>query len=151
MIAAVLDLHIGTRARAEAFDQVRGGLLDRHDVVDHDPLAALDAEAGEGPGFELLLIADDVIDFLHRREARRIDLRRAAGDDDLGLGAFAARPPDRLPGLAHRLAGHRASIDDHRAGKPGGARMLAHDFGLIGVEPAAEGDDLKVGHWRLLT
>jgi hypothetical protein len=29
--------------------------------------------------------------------------------------------------------------------------MLAHDLGLIGVEPAAEGDDLDIRHWRLLT
>ena len=25
--------------------------------------------------------------------------------------------------------------------KPGGAGMLAHDFGFVGVQPAAEGDD----------
>jgi hypothetical protein len=29
--------------------------------------------------------------------------------------------------------------------------MLAHDLGLIGIEPAAEGDDLDIRHWRLLT
>ena len=60
--------------------------------------------AGEGLGFELLLIADDVIDLGHGGEARGIDLRRAAGDDDLGVGPLAARLADRLPRLAHRLA-----------------------------------------------
>ena len=34
MIAAVLDLHIGAAARAEAVDQMAGGFGDRHDVVD---------------------------------------------------------------------------------------------------------------------
>ena len=69
MVAAVLDLHIGPRARAEALDQMRGGLAHRHDVVDHDALAAVDAEPGEGLGLELLLIADDVIDLVHRRRS----------------------------------------------------------------------------------
>ena len=151
MVAAVLDLHIGARAIAEALDQMRGGLAHRHDVVDHHPLAAVEAEPGEGLGFELFLIADDVIDLVHGGEAGRIDLRRAAGDDDLGVGPLAARPPDGLPRLAHRLGGHGAGIDDHRRRQPGGGRLLAHDLELVGVEPAAESDDLKLRHWRLLT
>ena len=93
---------------------MRGGLAHRHDVVDHDPLAALDAEPCEGLGFELLLIADDVIDLVHGGEPAGIDLRRAAGDDDLGVGALAPRAADRLARLAHRLRGHRAGVDDHR-------------------------------------
>ena len=154
MVAAVLDLHIGAGAIAEALDQMPRSLLDRHDVVDRHALGAVDAEPGKGTRLELLLIADDVIDLVHRSEAGRIDLRGAAGDYDPGVRPLAARLTDRLPGLTHRLRRHRAGVDDHRVGQPRGARMRAHDFGLIGVQPAAESDDLDIPlleHWRLLT
>src|SRR5262249_9700716 len=94
----------------------------------------------------LLPIADDVIDLVHAGESFRIDLRRAAGDDDLRAGPRAPRAPDGLPRLPHALAGHGASVDDHRLAEPGGARMLTHDFGFVGIEPAAEGDDLDIWH-----
>ena len=35
--------------------------------------------------------------------------------------------------------------------KPGVGCMLAHDLRFIGIEPATEGDDVEIGHWRLLT
>ena len=101
MVAAILDLHIGAGLRAEALDQMTGGLLHRHDVVDLDPLGIAAAEREEGRALRLLLIADDVIDLVHGGKARRIDLRGAAGDHDLGLRILAARPPNSLPRLAH--------------------------------------------------
>ena len=146
MVATVLDLHIGAGAGAEALDQMRRRLAHRHDVVDHDALAALGAETREGFGLEFLPIADDVIDLVHGGEAGRIDLGGAAGNDDLCLRPPAACLADRLARLTHGLGGHRASIDDHRVGQPGGAGMRAHDFGLIGVEPATEGDDVDIRH-----
>ena len=128
------------------------GLAHRHDVVDRDLLAALDRKRLEDRGFRLLLIADDVIDLVHGGEAVRIDLRGAAGHHDLGVGAHPPRPPNSLARLAHGLGRHRAGVDDHRVAHSGGVGMLAHDFGLIGIEPAAEGDDLDIrGHGRLLT
>ena len=125
---------------------MRRRLAHRHDVVDHDALAARDAETREGLGFELLLIADHVIDLVHGGEAGGIDLRGAAGDDDLCLGPLAAGLADRLPRLTHGFGRHRAGIDDHRVREPGGVGMRAHDFGLIGVEPATEGDDVDIRH-----
>ena len=77
MVAAVLDLHIGAGMVAEALDQMARGLAHRHDVVDGDALGSLDAEPGEALGFELLLIADDVIDLVHRGDrASRSALNR---------------------------------------------------------------------------
>jgi hypothetical protein len=151
MVAAVLDLHVGTGAIAEALDQMAGGHLDRHDVVDQDTLGRFAAQALEGPALGLFLIADDVIDLVHGSEAGRIDLRRAARHHDLGLGALAARLPDRLPRLAHGLCRDRAGVDDHRVVEARGVDMLSHHLRLIGVEPAAEGDDLDIRHSRLLT
>jgi len=31
-----------------------------------------------------------------------------------------------------------------------GVGLRAHDFGFVGIQPATEGDDLDLGHWRLL-
>src|SRR5205085_2446355 len=55
-------------------------------------------------------------------------------------------PADRLARLAHRLAGHRAGVEHHRVGEPVGGRLLADDLALVGVEAAAEGDDVDVLH-----
>ncbi len=112
---------------------------------------ALEPEPREGLGLDLLLIADDVVDLVHGGEAGGIDLRGAAGDDDLGVGPRAADLADRLARLAHGLTRHGASVDDHGVAEPRRVRMLAHDLGFIGVEPAAEGDDLDIRHGRLLT
>ena len=128
MVAAVLDLHIGARLGAEAFDQMASGLAHRHDVVDRDLLAVFDTKPSEGRALRLLLIADDVVDLVHRGEAVWIDLRRAAGHHDLGVGAHPARLPDRLPRLAHGFSRHRAGVDDHRVAQTGGVGMLAHDL-----------------------
>ena len=46
------------------------------------------------------------------RNALGLELDRAAGGDDAGLGAVAARAADRLAGLAHRFGGDRAAVDD---------------------------------------
>ncbi len=146
MIAPVLDLHIGAGAAAETLDQMRCRLAHRHDVVDDDALAVANAEFRERFRFELLLVADHVIDFFHGGEAGWIDLGGAAGDDDLGLGAVAAGFSDRLSRLAHGLRRHRAGVDDHRLREPGGVGLRAHDFGFIGVEPATEGDDVEIRH-----
>ena len=76
----------------------------------------------------------------------RVDLRGAAGDDDLGFRMLTARLANRLPRLAHAFRRHRAGVDDHRGPEPGVAGMLAHDLGFVGIEPAAEGDDLDLRH-----
>ena len=94
----------------------------------------------------LLGVADDVIDLGHRREALRLDLRRAAGDDDARSRVLAAQPADRLRRLAHGLGGDRAGVDDDRVVEPGLCGVPAHHLGLVGVEPAAERDDAGIGH-----
>ncbi len=152
MVAAVLNLHIGSRPAAEALDEMSGGFRDRHDVVDDDTLGAADAEAGEGGSLHLVVVADHMVDFRHVREAGRIDLRRAARDHDLCVRPRPPRLPDRLPRLPHGFRRHRAGVHDHRVGEARGARMLAHDLRFIGVQPAAEGDDVDIRHgWRLST
>src|SRR5690606_28243605 len=69
-----------------------------------------------------------------------------AGDDDARLRVVAPRLADRLLGLPHRLAGDGAGVDDDRSAfqcaKPRRVGFAAHDFRLIGIEPAAGGDDL---------
>ena len=72
----------------------------------------------EGRGVRLLGIADYVVGLDHLRESFRLDLGGAACDDDLGAGPLAARLADRLPGLAHGLGRHRASVDDYGAVEP---------------------------------
>ncbi len=112
MIAAILDLDVGTRARAEAVHHVQSCFLDAHDVVDGDTLEVRLGEAAECSGLHFLGVADHMIDLGHVGELLGLDLSGAAGDDDAGVGAIAARPADRLPGLAHGLARDGAGVDD---------------------------------------
>ena len=142
MIAAVLHLDIGARAPAEARHHVRRGFAHRGDIVDLDArqLPARDFE--EGRGARLLGIADHVVGLDHIREGAGLDLRGAAGDDDLGAGPLAARLADRLPRLAHGLGRHRAGVDDDGAVEPGLLGKLLRHLALEAVQPAAERDDL---------
>ena len=90
VIAAVLHLHVGACARAEAVDQMPGGLAHAHDVVDLNPLGGGGRELSERLGPDLLGVADDVVDLGKRGKALRLHLGRAAGDDDARLGVLAA-------------------------------------------------------------
>src|SRR5262249_37539426 len=48
----------------------------------------------------------------------------------------------RLARLPHRFGGDRAGVDHHGVGEAGSGRLAADHLGLVGVEPAAEGDDV---------
>src|SRR5207244_11746195 len=110
--AAVLDLHVGARPRAEAVDQRVRGLAHRHDVADGHARAVSQVQGAESAGVHLLGIADDAIDLRHVRKAARLDLRRAAGYNEARTRALALEPADRLAGLADRLGGDGAGVDD---------------------------------------
>ena len=99
---------------------------------------------GRLPAFRLhlLVIADHEIDFAHRGEHVRVHLRRASRHDDAGGRVFAARLADCLPRLAFGFRRHRAGVEDDGIAEPRRFGMGAHHFRLIGVEAAAEGDDL---------
>src|SRR5204863_1609420 len=82
----------------------------------------------------------------HGRERLRIDLRRAAGDDQLGARPLTPRLADRLPRLANRFAGHRAGVEHHRVGQAVLGRPRPDDLALVGVQPTPERDDVDVAH-----
>ena len=96
---------------------------------------------GPGARIEFLLVAEHAIDLGHRREQLRLDLRRAAGDDDARVRPFALEAADALPRLAHGFRRHRAGVHHHRVVEAGRAARADH-FRLGDVEPAAEGDDV---------
>ena len=116
-----------------------GGLAHAHDVVDAHPAELRLRQQGARGG--LLGVAEHEVDLVHGREAGRVDLGRAAGDDDAGVRVFAASLADGLAGLANGLAGHRAGVEDDGVADAVGLGPGADLLGLIGVEPAAEGDD----------
>ena len=64
-------------------------------------------------------------------------------------GLFAPDAADALARLAHRFCRHRAGIDRDRVIEPGGARVAADDFRLVGIEAAAKGDDVDA-HCRTI-
>src|SRR5690348_16459908 len=69
-----------------------------------------------------------------------VQLRGAAGHQDLRRGAAAVRVTDRLARLAHRFVGHGAAVDDDPVLA---CRSRARDrLAFSEVEPAAEGDSL---------
>src|SRR5262249_60720340 len=76
-------------------------------------------------------------------------LRRTARNHDGRIGMLALELADRLARLPHRLRRHRAGIDDDGIGEPGRLRLATDHLALIGVEPAAEGDDVDA-HWAAL-
>src|SRR5690606_12005330 len=75
--------------------------------------------------------------------------------DDACLRVVATRLADRLLGLAHGLAGHGTGVDDDRPAlqftKASSRRLAPHHFGFVGVEPAAEGDDVDAARRLFLT
>src|SRR3546814_4538038 len=86
----------------------------RHECVDAHRLAGW----SEAARVQLLAVADHPVDLGHRRIGRWIYLRRAAGDDNLGVRAPAARTADRLPCLTLGLGGDGAGIDDDGIAQP---------------------------------
>ena len=132
VVAAVLHLDEGAGVALERLDQMRAGLLDRHDVVDDRLRRVIDAErgarVGPGGGAELFRVTEDAIGLGHGGEGLRLGLRRAAGDYDLRLRILAAQRPDGLPRLAHCFRRDRAGVDHHRVGDTGALRLAADHF-----------------------
>jgi len=141
MIAAVLDLQERARPAFETFDEMPGGFAHRHDVAHERHLAKL----REGLGQHLLLVADDRVDFVHFGIARRRDLGGTPGHDELCIGTFSAQASDRLPRLTLCLGGHGAGVDHDGVRETSLGRIAAYDFGFVGVETAAKGDDVDHG------
>src|SRR3546814_17294075 len=79
-------------------------------------------------------------DLGHGGEACGIDLRRAAGDDDLGVGVLAPRLADRLARLAPGLAGAGAGVHDAGVVESCSLGVAARDLVFVGVEAEAAGD-----------
>ncbi len=135
MVAALLHLDEGARPSGEFRDQMRRRLARRHDVGDR-------VRRVRRPAFrmELVLVAKHAVHAWQVAPGLRVDLCRAAGDDDPRPRPLACRAADRLTRLAFGLGRHGAGVDDHRVGQTG--RMAADDLALVGVQPAAEGEDL---------
>ena len=68
---------------------------------------------------QLVMIADDVIDLLHRLPLLRRDLRRAAGDDDSGLRIVAARAANGLACLPFGFGRDGACVENDGVIEPG--------------------------------
>ena len=143
VIAPILHLHVGARALAEAGDQMPRRLPHAHDVVDLHARAARQRQPRKRFRLELLDIADDVIDFCHRGECFRLCLGGATRNDQSRARLLALQAPDRLPRPPHRLARHRAGVDDDCGAKARGRCMRRHHVALVRVQAAAERDDAR--------
>ncbi len=148
-----------TNARARpssAVDEVRRGLPHRHDVVDRDLFLAAEPErrrveriAGVAPGRrdELLLVAERRGRLRHGGKRVRLDLRRAAGDDDARVRPLAREPADRLRACRTASAVTAQVLTTTVSPRPArrrASRRMTSDS--VGVEPAAEGDDVDAHH-----
>src|SRR5690606_36498127 len=148
MIAAILHLHKGTRAAFNGIDHMACGFTHFHSVVDAHLFELVDAEIRQHPvgiGFQLFLIAENEVHFLHGGKIVGFGLRGAAGDDNARFRVFAASLADRLTLLAHGFRRHRTGIEDDRAilqfAETGGIGLALHHLGFIGVEAASESYD----------
>ena len=98
MIAAVLHREKGAGAALDA-GAGRQSRSAPKNVADFDAPLGRKSER-----LHLLGIAENPGDFGHCREHFGIDLRGAAGDDDVAPWGLALEPADRLPRLANRFA-----------------------------------------------
>ncbi len=146
MIAAVLDLHEGAGVAGETVYHVGSGLAQLGDRIHLDFFFAAQAEIAVARGGELFRIAQDEIDLGHAGKHCGIDLGGAAGNDEARTGAARPRTANGLARLAHRLRGHRTSVEDDGIAEAGAGRSGANDFRLVGVEAAAEGHHFEPIH-----
>ena len=141
VVAALLNLQEGAGPVFKPGEERGRHLAGRHDVR-HDHGFG----ARQMAGTELLRIANDPVDLGHGRERGGVQLRRAAGHDEPRRGPFAPQPANGLPRLTDGLRGDRAGVHDHRVVQPGGGRRRPHRLRFEGVQPAAQGDDVRRGH-----
>src|SRR5690606_36008208 len=141
MVAAILYLHEGPGASVHALDEMAGSLAHAHNVVDlHLVIERRAKDHGRVTfGLELVVIADNEVDFFHVAEGAGLGLGSAAGNDDTGVRMVPPRLAHGLLGLPDRLLGHRPGTDDERVVETGLPGLFAHHSALIGVEAAPEG------------
>jgi hypothetical protein len=83
-----------------------------------------------------------MIDLGHIGKALRVELRRAACDNNAGVGIVFLGAPNRAAGLAHGFIGHSAAIDNDAIAQIIIAGMGRHNAAFIGIKPAAQRDNL---------
>src|SRR5690606_7644456 len=161
-IAAILHLYERPRPSLDGIHHVGCGLAYRENVIDPGLLEIVHPEIRQCPvvvPLQLFLVSKNEIHLFHGDEGCRVGLCRAAGDDDARMRVLASRLADGLLRLPHGLARDGAGVEDDCAmfqrAEAGRIRLALHDFGLIGVEPAAEGDDFHAlwsdGHQAALS
>ena len=148
MIAAVLHFKVSAAPATKSGDHVRSRLADRGDVVDLDPRQIVCGDAQKCLGSGLLGIADHEIGLVHLGESFRLDLGRAAGDDDLRGRPLAANLAHGLTSLPDGFGSHGASVDDHGIVEPGRRRVRLCHFAFVSVQAAAKGDDVDAHDCR---
>ncbi len=121
---------------------MRRRLAHRADVVHLDAGGLLRRDALECLRGGLLGIADDEVGLVHFRESLGLDLRGAAGDDDLRLRTLAPHLANGLARLPHCLAGHGAGVDDDGVSETRLFGMPLRHFAFVSVQAAAKGDDI---------
>ena len=93
---------------------------------------------------ELGRVGDQSVHFVHRADRRAVDLSRAARHHQPRRRMIAPRTSDRLTGLAQRLTGDRAGIDDDKVGLP--RQHRAHPLAFRDIHATAERDDVGRVH-----
>src|SRR5215213_2697170 len=146
VVAAVLNGNKGPRMSGKIRDgRVRGVFqLDGRGYA--DPWRCLASEIGIARGFQLLAIAEDAIDLVHGSKGAIFELGGATRDNEASLRALATRAADGLTGLSQGFGRHGTGVEDDGVVQTGVERRGADHLGLIGVEPAAEGNDLDIVH-----
>ena len=115
------------------------GLSETLNIVHAHALAERFQAVGARSAFQA--VAQNHVNLGHPGEGFRIDLRRAAGDDDPGVRSIPAHAPNGLPRLTHRLPGNRTSIDDHSILETVLARPRQSLITLIRIQSTPEGDN----------
>ena len=128
MITALLHLQKCPCMTNKMINHMRCRLAQLHDIMHQQIWCRASRQLRPAALLQLVMIAQNMGDFGHRRPAIRGNLCGTAGHDNLRMRMRAAGFANGLTCLPLGLGCHRTGIDDNRILQPGGTSLFADHF-----------------------
>ncbi len=128
MITALLNLQKGSGVIIKLINKMARCLSDFHHIRHMNRRQHPLFKIAPIIGIKLVMIADNIIDLWQITPRGRINLRRTACHNNLGIRAFTPPFANRLTRLLFGLRRHRTSIEDNRIIQACLMRLITHDL-----------------------